>query len=121
MKNPFRRALAQSLLPSLVLLGAGGVAAAPQKPASAKPVLTSASPGRSPQTIYRTTCAYCHGHNVGPVIRGRGLEPEVVRHFVRNGQGAMPPFRPTEVSPAELEALASWIQASAADHQEHGK
>lgn len=120
MKNLFRLGLAQLMLPSLVLLGAGA-AAAPEKPASAKPVSASASPGRSPETIYRTTCGYCHGHNVGPVIRGRGLDPEAIRHFVRNGQGAMPAFRPTEISRAELAALADWIHASPADGKEHGQ
>ena len=59
--------------------------------------------------------------NVGPVIRGRGLPAEAVEYQVRHGQNAMPAFRPTEITPAELKALAAWIQTSAADPKEHGQ
>jgi mono/diheme cytochrome c family protein len=76
---------------------------------------------RSPEKIYATTCGYCHGHNVGPVIRGRQLPAETVTDFVRRGNGAMPAFRPTEISNEELKALATWIQTSKADPKEHGQ
>lgn len=78
-------------------------------------------PPRAPDAIYAKTCGYCHGHNVGPVIRGRGLPAEAVELIVRHGQGAMPAFKPTEISPAELSALAKWIAASKADSKEHGQ
>lgn len=76
---------------------------------------------RSPEQVYAAVCGYCHGRNVGPVIRGRGLPAEAVEYQVRHGQNAMPAFRPTEITPAELKALAAWIQSSAADPKEHGQ
>lgn len=90
-------------------LATGGLA---QEPASA---------GRAPEAIYAGNCGYCHGHNVGPIIRGRKLPPQLVEHMVRNGNGAMPAFRPTEITPAELAALARWISQSADDPKEHGR
>lgn len=82
----------------------------------------SAQPAqRVPATIYASNCGYCHGHNVGPIIRGRGLPASMVEYMVRNGRGAMPAFKPTEITPAELAALASWIESSAGDPREHGK
>ena len=76
---------------------------------------------RSPEQVYSAVCGYCHGRNVGPVIRGRALPPEAVEYIVRHGQNAMPAFRPTEVTPAELKALAAWVQTSTADPKEHGQ
>lgn len=81
-----------------------------------------ADPGpRAPEVVYDRTCGYCHGHNVGPIIRGRNLPPEAIIHMVRNGMGAMPAFRPTEISDVELANLARWISASKEDSREHGK
>ena len=76
---------------------------------------------RSPEQVYSAVCGYCHGRNVGPVIRGRALPHEAVEYIVRHGQNAMPAFRPTEVTPAELKALAAWVQTSNADPKEHGQ
>lgn len=76
---------------------------------------------RAPQFIYDRTCGYCHGHNVGPVILGRRLPAVVVSAMVRSGQGAMPAFKPTEITNQELAALSAWIEASSADATEHGQ
>lgn len=76
---------------------------------------------REPERIYRTTCGYCHGHNVGPVLRGRALPPEAIEMIVRNGNTGMPAFKPTEITNQELAALARWISASKADPKEHGQ
>lgn len=76
---------------------------------------------RTPEALYATNCGYCHGHNVGPIIRGRNLPPQLIEYMVRNGNSAMPAFKPTEVTPAELAALAEWISRSAADPKEHGR
>lgn len=78
-------------------------------------------PTRPPEKVYAVTCGYCHGHNVGPIIRGRQLPPETVEYFVRHGNGAMPAFRPTEISNAELKALALWISQAPIDAKEHGQ
>ena len=79
------------------------------------------APPRGPEYIYDRTCGYCHGHNVGPIILGRGLPPEVIETFVRRGNGAMPAFKPTEITDAELAALADWISQAEADEAEHGQ
>ena len=76
---------------------------------------------RAPEKIYAATCGYCHGANVGPLIRGRALPAESVRMIVRHGQNGMPAFRPTEISNGELDALAAWLQASKADPKEKGE
>lgn len=75
---------------------------------------------RAPEKVFADTCAYCHGHYIAPGmsvirdIRGRSLPPALIKTYVRNGIGAMPAFRFTEISDAELEALAKWIETSAA-------
>jgi mono/diheme cytochrome c family protein len=78
-------------------------------------------PQRSPAKVYASTCAYCHGHNVGPIILGRKLPVDYIKGMVHAGRNGMPAFRPTEVSPAELDALAVWISKAPKDHKEHGQ
>lgn len=75
---------------------------------------------RPPEVIYAKTCGYCHGRNVGPVIRGRALDAGTVETMVRHGRNGMPAFRPTEISPSELKALARWVAASKADPRDMG-
>jgi mono/diheme cytochrome c family protein len=67
---------------------------------------------RAPEVTYAKTCGYCHGRNVGPVILGRALAPTTIKTLVRHGRNGMPAFRPTEVTEAELTALAEWISKS---------
>ena len=67
---------------------------------------------RAPQKTYASTCGYCHGANVGPVLLGRHLPAGYVRQMVRAGRNAMPAFRPTEITPAELDTLAVWISTA---------
>jgi mono/diheme cytochrome c family protein len=93
---------------------AGGVAFAAQK-------LGQPQGERAPEEIYVKTCGYCHGRNVGPVIRGRSLPSEAVVRQVRHGQNGMPAFRPTEITTSELDALAKWISTSKVDPAEQGK
>jgi len=94
---------------------AGSVAAAPVGPA------LDAKPSVGPEGTYGETCAYCHGSNVGPIILGRHLPADMIKGTVRAGRGAMPAFRPTEISDADLAALADWISMSKPDASEHGK
>lgn len=82
---------------------------------------TAAPTPRAPETVYAKTCGYCHGQHVGPIIRGRGLPPEVIKQYVRTGPRSMVAFRPTEISDAELDALAKWVNASKADPKEVGQ
>lgn len=37
------------------------------------------------------------------------LTPDVVKFFVRHGVSIMPPFRKTEITDAELDALANYL------------
>lgn len=99
---------------ALVSLGIGGVALASDHDAAAPQP-------RAPEEIYSQTCGYCHGVNVGPVIRGRNLPPALTKAFVRMGPNAMPAFRETEITDAELDALATWLQQSEADPKERGQ
>lgn len=76
---------------------------------------------RPPETVYAKTCGYCHGQHVAPIIRGRGLPVAAIEQIVRTGPRGMVAFRPTEISDAELKALASWLNASKADPKEKGE
>src|SRR4029079_14710265 len=78
-------------------------------------VLTAVAAGRShaaPQqdgtrtaaSTYADVCTFCHDGNVGPDLRGRGLNATYVRFIVRNGLNAMPAFRTAEIDDAELGA-----------------
>jgi mono/diheme cytochrome c family protein len=75
---------------------------------------------RKPEKVFEDTCAYCHGHYIAPGlqvvrdVRGRSLPPELTKTFVRNGLGAMPAFRQTEISDEELAILAEWLKNSKA-------
>lgn len=83
-------------------------------PALGIPVLSTpvrAGDGTGAQ-VYARTCAYCHDHGVGPAIKGRELDPAAVRMMVRHGAIAMPAFRPTEITDAELDALAKMLSES---------
>jgi mono/diheme cytochrome c family protein len=76
--------------------------------------------------VFAAWCAPCHSTdpgNPGTValeVRYQGskpaaleartdLTPDLTRFFVRNGLSIMPPFRKTEISDADLEALAAYL------------
>jgi mono/diheme cytochrome c family protein len=61
---------------------------------------------------YGRTCGYCHDSNIGPSLRGRGLDPEAVKYIVRHGSRAMPAFRPSVISDAELDAIAALVASN---------
>ncbi len=69
---------------------------------------------RTPEHAYGSACVYCHETGVAPVLKGRQLPVEYVRDRVRRGYNAMPAFKPSELGERDLEALAAWINASAA-------
>lgn len=60
--------------------------------------------------VYSKVCGYCHEGQVGPRILGRELPPEYTRGVVRNGNRAMPAFRPSEIDDESLAKLAEYIQ-----------
>ncbi len=103
----------------LAVVAGGGLAVGLSASASAQ--ATYEIEPREPAYLYARTCGYCHGHNIAPIIRGRSLPPAVIQSIVRSGMGAMPAFKPTEITDTELEALSAWISQSEADPEEHGQ
>ena len=108
-----------SIVAGLGMLAAVGLAAGQADSARAQATYEVAP--RAPEYLYARTCGYCHGHNVAPIIRGRNLPAPVTVAMVRAGQGAMPAFKPTEITNQELEALAQWLATAPADPREHGQ
>jgi len=74
--------------------------------------------------VFEHYCAYCHGSSEGPGTmqlsrtRGKGkglltqrtdLAPEYIQYIVRHGLRSMPPFVPSDVTDAKLEALVTFL------------
>ena len=100
--------------------------------------LVAAAPLRAKQAIdgkvvFDKWCAPCHGDGPGkpgtnalqalykgakPALLEQRLDlpPELTKQFVRTGVSVMPFFRKTEISDAELDALAAYLAPSAARH-----
>lgn len=82
-------------------------------------VVTSAQAGelakwKGGAQIYQKICSYCHDTGIAPVIKGRELPTDYVKHVVRNGQQAMPAFRVSEFDDVLLDDLANIINTSRA-------
>ncbi|MGX7895317.1 c-type cytochrome [Tsuneonella sp. HG222] len=83
---------------------------------------------RSPEANWAERCAYCHDargwgtralarrvpKGQEELLKRRALPASMVEYVVRNGVGAMPQFNPSELTDAELAALAAWIERTAA-------
>lgn len=80
------------------------------------------------KAVFAKWCAPCHAPNPGlagtfalqhkydgkvpAALENRtDLQPALVAYFVRNGVAWMPPFRPTEISDAQLAALSAYLTA----------
>ncbi len=76
--------------------------------------------------VFQKWCAPCHapgplhpgtqaleakykGAQPGPLEQRRDLTPALVKTFVRNGVSIMAPFRKTEISDDDLDALAAYL------------
>lgn len=76
--------------------------------------------------VFQYWCTPCHGAGPGhpgtialeakyrgstPAVleERKDLPPDLTRYYVRNGVSIMPPFRKTEISDADLDALAAYI------------
>jgi mono/diheme cytochrome c family protein len=76
--------------------------------------------------VFQYWCAACHapgprhpgtqalealykGAKPAPLEQRTDLLPELTRAFVRTGVSVMPPFRKTEISDADLAALAAYL------------
>lgn len=88
-------------------------------------VRADAAPGTG-RVVYEKWCAPCHdpginhpgthalmakysGTKPATLVDRTDLPPDIVKHFVRHGITIMPPFRKTEISDAELDALAAYL------------
>jgi mono/diheme cytochrome c family protein len=69
---------------------------------------------RSGDKLYAQVCSLCHATGVGPVLLGRSLPPPLALYVVRNGRNGMPAFRSTEITDAELNAVAQYIATAPA-------
>jgi (+)-pinoresinol hydroxylase len=75
---------------------------------------------------YQKYCSACHGEGVGrpgtmalqakykgavPALLAKrtDLTPQLIKMYVRNGITVMPTFRKTEISDAELDAIAAYL------------
>lgn len=78
------------------------------------------------QHVFATWCAPCHaagpkhpgtqalealykGAKPAPLEQRTDLAPSITSTFVRTGVSVMPPFRKTEISDADLAALAAYL------------
>lgn len=88
------------------------------------------------KAVFTRTCAPCHGADKGDFGRAmlpgtdalrikykgqlpalleqrKDLTPAAIKVFVRKGTWSMPPFRKTEISDAEIEAVSAYIADTA--------
>lgn len=125
VKLPFRRIWKLSGIGLVVLSAIGGGAFLAMFPWALEttaiegvegpkiPLITFASAnGDIGAMAYGRACGYCHDTNIAPNLRGRELDPEAVKYFARHGSRAMPAFRNTDISDAELNAIAALIAAN---------
>jgi mono/diheme cytochrome c family protein len=117
---------------AVFFLTAGAAVAQPQDPA---PQGAAPAPEHG-RELFQHTCAPCHGKGPGldgskmlpgaaalamkykgersPFLEERGdLTADQLRFFVRHGTGAMPMFRKTEVTDAQIDEIAAYIASSA--------
>jgi mono/diheme cytochrome c family protein len=84
------------------------------------------SPTASGQAVYERWCSHCHAPGPGHpgtqslqakygekapavILERKDLSPQAVAVFVRQGVLMMAPFRKTEITDAELTALAAYV------------
>lgn len=112
-----------------LLLASAALAAAASLSVAAQSESSQVAHGRQ---VFEQECAPCHGRGPGDdrseMLPGtaalaekyQGTRPAalelrddlpapVLELFVRRGAGAMPPFRPSELSDADLAAIATYI------------
>ncbi len=117
---------------ALLALGVVGSATA-QQATRTGPGAPELAEGRA---LYARWCAPCHAANprlagtmslqakyegsVPAVLEDRtDLSAPVIRHFVRNGVAWMAPFRPTELSDAQLAQVSAYLTAPLAQRGAH--
>jgi (+)-pinoresinol hydroxylase len=85
------------------------------------------------RAVYMKWCAPCHdpgiihpgtnaltvkykGVKPGVLLDWKDLQPETVKYMVRHGISVMPQFRKTEISDADLDALAKFLSRNTPAH-----
>lgn len=125
--------LLQGMSLAVVALGLVVGAAQAAAPAGVRPAASAAGQPAAPAAarpdgaqVYARWCVHCHGSGRGNpgtdslqvkyggsvpavLLERTDLTAEAVTMFVRQGILSMPPFRKTEISDAELAALASYM------------
>ena len=108
---------ARDVAVALALCAAGFVGGSEALAAESKP---------DGQKVYETWCTPCHARGpdnpgttaLAALYKGSkpaaledrtDLTPAIVKQFVRKGVSVMPFFRKTEISDAELDAMAAWL------------
>jgi mono/diheme cytochrome c family protein len=113
------------LIATVLALGAVSAAQAQEQPAA--PAQTQLARGQQVFTYWCATChsagpgmpgtqalqAKYHGNPPALLLQRTDLTPQLIAYFVRNGVSVMPLFRKTEISAADLDALAAYIVATA--------
>jgi (+)-pinoresinol hydroxylase len=112
--------LVASILAGLTLVGSA-------------PAEEPSDPYASGRAVYTKWCAPCHDPGVihpgtnaltvkyrgvkpGVLLEWKDLPPETVRFLVRHGISVMPQFRKTEISDADLDALAKFLSRNTPSH-----
>jgi mono/diheme cytochrome c family protein len=94
--------------------------------AGSTPAKEPSDPHAAGRAVYTKWCAPCHDPGVihpgtnaltvkyqgvksGVLLEWKDLQPETVSYLVRHGISVMPQFRKTEISDADLDALAKFL------------
>jgi (+)-pinoresinol hydroxylase len=97
------------------------------------PAAEPADPHAAGRAVYTKWCAPCHDPGVihpgtnaltvkyqgikpGVLLEWKDLRPETVKFWVRHGISVMPQFRKTEISDADLDALAKFLSRNTPAH-----
>ena len=101
--------------------------------AGAAPAEVPSDPHAAGRAVYTKWCAPCHDPGVihpgtnaltvkyqgvksGVLLEWEDLQPETVKYLVRHGISVMPQFRKTEISVADLDALAKFLSRNTPTH-----
>ncbi|WP_108259439.1 c-type cytochrome [Mangrovicoccus ximenensis] len=100
-------------LAALVLASAlPGALAAQSAVTPATEAAAALPPGdRSGARLAQNTCLQCHGTGVAPDLRLQQIDYQTLHHVTRQGLNAMPSFRETEISDAELREVWEFLRS----------
>ena len=118
---------------TMCAVAAGGLAWAALTLCESAPAEEVQGPYAAGRAVYTKWCAPCHdpgiihpgtnaltakykGVKPGVLLEWQDLSPESVRYLVRHGISVMPQFRKTEISDADLDALARYLSRNTGTH-----